>query len=61
LCWLADFAAACPPGEQTTVEIAIPRRSFEHWDQSWVTEDGPFIVELGLSSRDLRTSIQVTS
>jgi beta-glucosidase len=59
--WLAGFAtAACPPGEQATVEIAIPRRSFEHWDQAWVTEDGPFTVELGLSSRDLRSRIQVT-
>lgn len=53
--WLAGFAAVtCAPGETRTVDIALPRRAFEHWDGSgWAVEPGAFTVLVGTSVEDL--------
>ena len=58
--WLGGFAIAeAAPGEEVTVEVRVPRRAFEHWDDGWVEEAGPFAAEAGRSSRDLRVSGRV--
>ncbi|MEV0062294.1 glycoside hydrolase family 3 C-terminal domain-containing protein [Nocardia sp. NPDC050718] len=53
--WLAGFAAVtCAPGETRTVDIALPRRAFEHWDgHGWAVEPGTFTVLVGTSVEDL--------
>ncbi|SHF07073.1 beta-glucosidase family protein [Streptoalloteichus hindustanus] len=61
--WLAGFATVdLPPGEASTVEVTVPARAFEHWDEArgaWVVEPGLFRVEVGRSARDLRLATEV--
>jgi beta-glucosidase len=43
-------------GEETTVRLHVPRRSFEFWsvaESKWVRAIGPRTVEVGSSSRNL--------
>jgi beta-glucosidase len=55
--WLGGFAIAeAGPGEEVTVGVRVAARAFEHWAGGWVQEPGPFVVEAGRSSRDLRLS-----
>ena len=53
---LAGFArVALKPLESTTVEITIPRRILNYWDESapaWVTPKGTVPVYVGGSSVD---------
>ncbi|MGH8942958.1 MAG: glycoside hydrolase family 3 C-terminal domain-containing protein, partial [Acidimicrobiia bacterium] len=45
------------PGETGTVQIRIPRRAFEHWDQesrAWMAEPGTWTLSAGRSVSDLR-------
>ena|GEM_PF-6509556 len=52
--WLVGFAVVrCAPGQSRTVEIAVPRRAFEHWEQGWRLEPGAFELAVGVSSVDL--------
>jgi beta-glucosidase len=52
--WLAGFATArAAPGEEVTVQVAVPRRAFEHWDvagQRWAVEPGTFVLAAEMSS-----------
>jgi beta-glucosidase len=52
--WLAGFATAdAGPGEEVTVQVAVPRRAFEHWDvagQRWAVEPGTFVLAAEMSS-----------
>ncbi|MCP2259219.1 beta-glucosidase [Streptoalloteichus tenebrarius] len=61
--WLAGFATVdARQGASATVEVSLPARAFEHWDQehgSWLVEPGTYRVEVGRSSRDLRLSAEV--
>lgn len=44
------------PGQETTVHVHVPRRSFEFWSvaqNEWVRASGPRTLEVGASSRDL--------
>jgi beta-glucosidase len=58
--WLAGFAVAeADPGEELTVEVAVPPRRLAHWDadaHAWAVEPGTFSLAAGPSSRDLRRS-----
>lgn len=61
--WLAGFAGVtAAPGEQVTVEVALPVRALEHWDvdSGWVVEPGTFRVEVGSSSADLPLAEEIT-
>jgi len=62
--WLAGFAVAeAAGGEETTVEVALPRRSLAHWDphtHAFAVEPGRFLIAAGHSSRDLRRSTEVS-
>ena len=43
-------------GEETTVRLHVPRRSFEFWsvaESKWVRATGPRTVEAGSSARNL--------
>jgi beta-glucosidase len=54
---------ALAPGETTTVTIDLDRRAFAYWHpqmSGWVVEGGEFTLEVGASSRDLRTAATVT-
>ena len=47
------------PGESRRVELAIPTEELAYWsviDHGWVVEGGTYTVEVGSSSRDLRSS-----
>ncbi|MFT4232689.1 MAG: glycoside hydrolase family 3 C-terminal domain-containing protein [Leucobacter sp.] len=49
-------------GETKTVELAILREDLAYWDirvDRWVVEGGSYAIEIGASSRDLRTSTTV--
>jgi beta-glucosidase len=62
---LAAFGTAtAAPGESAEVRLRIPARAFARWDEQaggWVWPPGPFTVEVGRSSRDLRLSLPVQS
>lgn len=50
------------PGESRRVEIAVERDELAYWsvvDHAWVVEGGSYTVEVGSSSRDLRTLASV--
>ena len=55
--WLVGFAAAeAGPGEEATVDVAVPARAFAHWDSGshgWRTEPGTFQLAVGRSASDL--------
>jgi beta-glucosidase len=61
--WLAGFAAAtASPGQETTVEVAIPARRLAHWDvrsQAWTIEEGAFHLAVGRSWGDQRLATEV--
>ena len=58
--WLVGFGAVdLAPGQSGEVEVTVPRREFEYWDeelQRWLVEGGEYRVAAGASSRDIRLS-----
>ena len=58
---LGAFAAvSAPPGERAEVVLTVPARAFAVWDPAaggWAWPAGPFTVEVGRSSRDLRLEV----
>jgi beta-glucosidase len=62
--WLAGFAAAtASPGQETTVEVAVPARSLAHWDSeshAWTIEEGIFHLAIGRSFGDQRLTTDIT-
>jgi beta-glucosidase len=62
---LAAFGiAVAAPGESVQVRLRIPARAFAQWDEQaggWAWPPGPFTVQVGRSSRDLRLSLPVPS
>jgi beta-glucosidase len=58
---LAAFAAVtADPGEQVQVSLHVPARAFARWDEAaggWTWPAGPFTVQVGRSSRDLRLTL----
>jgi beta-glucosidase len=60
---LAAFGiASAAPGESVRVRLRIPARAFARWDEAlarWDWPPGPFTVQVGRSSRDLRLSLPV--
>jgi beta-glucosidase len=62
--WLAGFAAAtASPGQETTVEVAVPARSLAHWDgesHAWTIEEGIFHLAIGRSFGDQRLTTDIT-
>ena len=62
--WLAGFAAAtASPGQETTVEVAVPARSLAHWDgesHAWTLEEGIFHLAIGRSFGDQRLTTDIT-
>lgn len=61
---LKGFASVeLAPGESASVVIGIPRERLAFWslrDGRWVIESGDYVVEVGSSSRDLRTRAVAT-
>ena len=55
---LKGFAkAALAPGETRRVELFLPPEAFQFWSpraNGWTLEPGEFVIEAGVSSRDLR-------
>jgi beta-glucosidase len=54
---------ALAPGETVEVVLDLDRRAFAYWHpqaSDWVVEGGEFVVEVGASSRDLRSAATVT-
>ncbi len=55
--WLVGFAPVdAEPGEDATVTVTVPPRSFEHWsvdDRRWLAEPGTFVLAAGSSSEAL--------
>lgn len=50
------------PGETASVALRIRRSELAYWDvrvDRWIVEGGDYVVEVGASSRDLRTSTTV--
>ncbi|MFT4135661.1 glycoside hydrolase family 3 C-terminal domain-containing protein [Microbacterium sp.] len=50
------------PGESTEVELTIRREDLAYWDvrvDGWIVEGGEYGIEVGASSRDLRSSTSV--
>src|SRR5215469_17217785 len=62
---LAAFGTGtAAPGESAQVLLRIPARAFAQWDEQaggWTWPPGPFTVQVGRSSRDLRLSLPVLS
>jgi beta-glucosidase len=65
--WLAGFATLdAAPGEESTVEVAVSARAFQHWDVEadggggWVTEPGTFTLLAGSAIDQLTLSTAVT-
>lgn len=45
------------PGQSRRVELTLPRRAFAYWSEArnaWTVEPGQFVIEAGVSSRDIR-------
>jgi beta-glucosidase len=63
--WLVAFAAVeAGPGEEVEVEIPVPRRALAHWDEAageFAVEPGSFGIEVGRSSRDIRSRTQISA
>jgi fibronectin type III domain protein len=63
--WLAGFATVdAGPGEEATVEVAVPARAFAHWDggsHAWRTEPGVFRLAVGRSASDLPLRLTFTT
>ncbi|MEV8215429.1 glycoside hydrolase family 3 C-terminal domain-containing protein [Leifsonia sp. NPDC077715] len=60
---LKGFASVeLAPGESREVAIVLRRADLAYWDvraERWIVEGGDYVVEVGSSSRDLRTSTTV--
>ncbi|MFT4157912.1 MAG: glycoside hydrolase family 3 C-terminal domain-containing protein [Microbacterium sp.] len=60
---LKGFAsAAIAAGETVDVDVVLRRAELAYWDirvDGWIVEGGEYVVEVGASSRDLRTSTTV--
>lgn len=60
---LAGFASVdLQPGESRQLDIPIDRRDLEYWDvriDRFVLEPGRYVIAVGASSRDLRTTVEV--
>ncbi len=55
-------SVAIEPGETATVTLVARRDDLAYWDlrvDGWIVESGTYTVEVGASSRDLRTSTTV--
>ncbi|MFD4975504.1 glycoside hydrolase family 3 C-terminal domain-containing protein [Streptomyces sp. NPDC058424] len=61
---LKAFASvALEAGEMKTAELTVRRADLTYWDvrvDRWVLEGGDYTIEVGASSRDLRTTTTVT-
>jgi beta-glucosidase len=61
---LKGFAnVAIPAGATAEVVIGIPRAELAYWDRRfgrWVVEGGDYVLDVGASSRDLRTTADST-
>jgi len=61
--WLAGFASTqLAPGESGTVQVTVPPRAFQHWDEAaanWACEAGEFVLSAGRDVEDLRLSSRV--
>ena len=62
---LAAFGAAVAgAGETAQVRLTVPARAFARWDTAaggWAWPPGPYAVQVGRSSRDLRLTARVQS
>jgi beta-glucosidase len=62
--WLVGFAATdAGPGEEATVDVAVPARAFAHWDSGshrWRTEPGAVRLAVGRSSHDQPLALTLT-
>jgi beta-glucosidase len=62
---LAAFAAVtAEPGETADVRLRVPGRAFCRYDEAraaWLPVPGPFTLQVGRSSRDLRLSLIVAA
>jgi len=53
---------AVPKGQRTTVELAVPAKTLRHWDppsQNYMVDPGTYELQIGASSEDIRTTVQV--
>jgi beta-glucosidase len=61
--WLAGFATATAgPGQEVTVDVAIPARGLAHWDiesHAWTVEQGSFHLAAGRSWGDRRLVTEI--
>ncbi|GAA3041634.1 glycoside hydrolase family 3 C-terminal domain-containing protein [Pseudonocardia yunnanensis] len=61
--WLGGFTGAeVAPGERASVQVAVPPRAFQVWDEDgpgWRTPAGRYRLRAGRSSRDLRATTVV--
>ena len=62
--WLVGFGSAeVEPGEEATMHIALPARSFAHWDVdagAWQVEPGTYRITTGPSSAEQGLIIELT-
>ncbi|HET9139538.1 fibronectin type III-like domain-contianing protein [Actinophytocola sp.] len=60
--WLVGWATVtAQSGEETTADIALPTRSFQHWaDGGWRTEPGTYLLHIGHSNRDLPITVKTS-
>jgi beta-glucosidase len=60
---LKGFAVvSLEPGETATAEIVVRRKDLAYWDvrvDRWVVEAGAYVVDVGASSRDIRSTTSV--
>jgi beta-glucosidase len=61
---LKGFAVvAVEPGETAVAEVRLRRSELAYWDirvDAWVVEAGEYVIEVGASSRDIRSATRVT-
>jgi beta-glucosidase len=53
---------ALQPGETQTIEFSLDNSAFEYWNpqtKDWTMGPGPFEVQVGASSRDIRLKVEV--
>ena len=53
---------AVPKGQRAMVELAVPARTLRRWDpqlESYVVDPGTYELQIGASSEDIRTAVQV--
>lgn len=59
--WLAGFAGVCAdPGEQVTVTIPMPVRTFQIWAGGWRTVAGSYVIEAGRNVEDRPLAATIT-